>query len=247
MSTSVSTSNDNLTAKTGSKPNKSADQTIKILIIIAASVVLLVVGFFVIRIQGWVRGAEFSPTHFQQRDFSFYEIPLIHLQITPIRRSGSTPNAANFLRQKGLITAPLGQPAYWHLVSMQRGFADPSEADAKLLVDQLELEHNGALYWQKWTNDHPKSASIVWPIIQKLAERELYILIPRIFEIAQLEQASIGLQTKLDDYLVTQYRSLIQELVAADRAEVASQLVDEATADFPDAAPWKSYLAESNP
>ena len=43
-------------------------------------------------LQGNISGTEFSPTHFQQRDFGFYEIPLIHLQISPIKRSASTPS-----------------------------------------------------------------------------------------------------------------------------------------------------------
>jgi len=218
---------------------------------VIATVVLLVVGFFAIRVQGSVRGSEFSPTHFQQRDFRFYEIPLVHLQITPIRRSVSTPGTANFLRQKSMVQTPKGQPAYWHLVSIGRGISEPTAADAQFLIDQIQMEQDGVLYWENWSTDHPKSATILWPIVQKLAKRELYVLLPKMFEIAQGyhqgNQSPTELKSDFDSYLISQYTSLIQDMVAADRDEVALQLVAEAKTDYPDAAPWQSFLAKSNP
>ena len=81
---------------------------------------LIFVLFIVIRTQGFVSGQEFSPTHFQQREFSFYEIPLIHLQITPIKRSGSTPSTATYVRQNSADHAPYRRPHHWHLVSLSR-------------------------------------------------------------------------------------------------------------------------------
>lgn len=254
MSTSVSTSSSTQSADggvpgadIGAKPNKSGDRTVKLLIIIAASVLLLVVGFFVIRIQGYVRGSEFSPTHFQQREFNFFEIPLLHIQITPIQRSTATPSTANFLRQKGLIKAPLGQPADWHLVSLQRGLGTPVDADANLLIAQIELELDSDPYWRQWSIDHPKSAAVLWSTIQTLAERELYVLMPGLFEIAQFDQNEAELQASIDEYLIDQYADLIQDMVASDRWEVAKQLVKEAKSDYPGGAPWQSFLANSNP
>ncbi len=247
MSTSVSLPDTSSNFDSDQKAKKSSDQTVKVLIIVIAAVVLLVVGFFVIWVQGSVRGSEFSPTHFQQRDFHFYEIPLIRLQITPIRRSVSTPGTAKFLRQKSLIQAPKGQPAYWHLVSIGRGISDLTAADAQFLINQIQMEQDGVMYWENWSTDHPKSAAILWPIVQKLAKRELYVLLPKMFEIAQGNQSPTELESDFDSYLISQYTSLIQDMVAADRDEVARQLVAEAKTDYPDAAPWQSFLAKSNP
>ncbi len=95
------------------------------------------------------------------------------------------------------------------------------EADADLLIDQLLLNPDGDLYWKKWSNDHPKLAAVLWPVIQKLAERELYILMPRLFEFAQPDQSPADLQASIDAYLVEQYRGLIADMVAADRIELA--------------------------
>ncbi len=187
-----------------------------------ATVVLVFVLFIVVRTQGFVSGYEFSPTHFQLRKFSFYEIPLIHLQITPIKRAGATPTTATYVRQNSLITPYSGPPTSWHLVSLSRGLTGSTPADANLLVDQLNLLSGGNEYWRKWSIDQPKQAKILWPVIQKLAERELYILMPPLFELSQVEQTPEQLQEKIDNQLRTQYRSLIQDMKAADRDELCA-------------------------
>jgi hypothetical protein len=190
--------------------------------------------FIVIRTQGFVSGHEFSPTHFQQRKFSFYEIPLIHLQITPIKRSGTTPRTATYVRQNSLITPAPGTPTTWHLVAISRGLTGSTPADANLLMDQLSLRAGGDEYWRKWSIDHPKQAKILWPVIQRLAERELYLLMPPLFELAQIEQSPDCLQENIDSHLKQQYRSLILDMKAADRSELAQQLLVEATRDYPE-------------
>jgi hypothetical protein len=196
--------------------------------------------FFVIRTQGFVSGQEFSPTHFQLREFSFYEIPLIHVQITPIKRAGSTPTTATYVRQNALIKPHTGPPTSWHLVSISRGLTGSTPADAELLIDQLNLQSGGDEFWRKWSIDHPKHAKVLWSVIQKLAERELYILMPHLFELAQIEQTPQQLQQNIDDLLRGQYRSLIQDMQAADRRELAQQLLAEASKDYPQDAELKN-------
>jgi hypothetical protein len=248
VSTSVSqTADKSPSGDAPAKAGRNSDRTFKRFVIAASAVVLGVVLLIVIQTQGNISGTEFSPTHFQQRDFHFYEIPLIHLQITPIRRSTSAPSTANFLRQKSLINAPKGQPAYWHLITISRGIGGTSEADAHLLVEQLLLNPDGALYWKTWSTDHPKLAAVLWPLVQKLAERELYILMPRLFEIAQAEKNPPDLQAAIDRYLVGQYSSLIKDMAAANRMELAEQLLAEAKADYPDDSLWPDTLLERAP
>jgi hypothetical protein len=248
VSTSVSNSADE--SPLGDAPvktSKDSDRTFKRFVIVASAVVLVVVLLIVIQTQGNISGTEFSPTHFQQRDFGFYEIPLVHLQISPIRRSLSQPSTATLLRQKSLIKVPQGQPAYWHLVKISRGIGGTTFADANLLIDQLLLNPDGDLYWKTWTNEHPKLAAILWPVIQKLAQRELYILMPRLFELAQIDQKPDQLQAAIDSYLMEQYRELIQDMVAADRPELARQLLAEAKADYPHQGLWPATLLEAAP
>ena len=116
------------------------------------------------------------PPIFSQREFSFYEIPLMHIQITPIRRSPDRRPSNCDLRASEFADRPhTGKPSNWHLVSISRGVIT-TPADANLLIDQLKLKdrrtpNTGASGVSIIRN----SAKILWPMIQKLAERELYI------------------------------------------------------------------------
>ncbi|TWU56890.1 hypothetical protein Poly51_28080 [Rubripirellula tenax] len=226
-----------ITGTQGQRPanrGKAADnRKARLWVTLAATVLFVIVGFLVIRTQGYVSGSEFSPSHFQKRDFSFYEIPLIHLQITPIKRSGTTPETAVYLRQTGLIPAATGNPDVWHLVTIQRGLTGRTPADAQLLTDQLELNTGSNPYWKQWCTDHPKLARELWPTIQKLADRELYILMPRMLEIAQNQPSIEALQTEIDKYLKREYAGLIADLKETGRNDLAEALRQEASRDYP--------------
>ena len=193
-----------------------------------------------VRTQGFVSGREISPDNFLMRDFQFYEIPIVHLQITPIRRTASTPKTAIYLRQKKLIVDPVPATDRWDLVRISRGFSGSTPRDGQLLVDQLSLEHQGNEYWRQWSIDRPGQAKVFWPVIQRLADRELYLLMPPLFELAQRKQTAAELGSKIDQMLVIQYRDLILDMRSAKRDELATGLLDEALKDFPNAKELKA-------
>lgn len=216
-----------------SNPQVRKDRLVKRWVIVIATVMLVCVLFLVIRLQGYVSGVEFAPTHFQQRRFSFFEIPLIHLQITPIQRTAETPSTANYLRVNSLVQTHRGSPTTWHLVSITRGLTGATPADAQLLTSHLNLEHGGDQYWRTWSVDHPQHAKVLWPIVQDLAIRELYLLMPPIFEIAQIEQTPSDLQAQVEARLKSDLALLIQDLRSAGRTELADQILAEALQDYP--------------
>ncbi len=215
-----------------------------------AGLFLVAVAATVILTQGHVTGSEFSPTHFQMRDFSFYEIPVLGLQITPIKRSSSTPETAVFLRQNNYVPPPTGQPDTWHLVRITRGYSGDTPADAGMLIDPLTMTQNSDVYWKKWTTDHPKAGNVLWPQISKLAGRELYVLMPAILELAQDTTEPKKLSAAIDRYLATEYAVLVSDLHAAADAgktssrDVADGLLVEAIADYPDDAELKRLVAQ---
>lgn len=229
MSTSVSHSSNQ-----ASRPKRKGGRFARWWITGASGLIILVVGFLIIRIQGSVSGVEFSPTHFQTREFRFFEIPLLQWQITPIHRSASTPKTATYVRQKGLIPMANGVPQTWHLVSISRGLTGEEPADAGLLVDQMNFSMGKDRYWRKWSVDHPNRATVLWPVVQRLAERELYILMPGLFELAQEDRTPAELSTAIDNYLPAQYSRLIMDLAEAGRGDLAEALLEEARADYPD-------------
>ncbi len=227
MSTSVS----NSTAKPRKRKSK-----LRIWVSVLGGLFAIVIVGIVVRTQGRVSGVEFTPTHFQQREFSFYEIPILHLQITPIKRRSSTPATALYLRQNSLVKIAKGPPTddSWHVVSVSRGLAGQRPIDAKLLVDQLEAQPQSDPFWEKWSIDNPEHAKVLWPVIQKLAQRELYVLIPKVFELARQDSQPDELAERIDEYLRQEYSQLITDMRDANRDELADGLVAEILADFPD-------------
>jgi hypothetical protein len=215
-------------------PSARRERLVRRWVTIVATVLLISVLTLLILIQGRVSGVEFAPTHFQQREFRFYEIPLIQLQITPIRRSANTPKTANYLRVNSLVNTQPGQPSNWHLVSLSRGLTGSTPADAQLLTSQLSVELGGDDYWRKWSSDHPQHAKVLWPIVQKLAIRELYLLLPPLFEIAQAPQSAAELQARLESRLQADYAALIDDLRDSDRDALASEILAEALQDYPE-------------
>ncbi len=201
-------------------------------VIVVSTLGVALILFLVIRTQGHVSGVEFSPSHFQQRKFEFFEIPWIHLQVTPIKRSSSTSDAAQYIRQNGLITVPQGQPIQWHLVSISRGLTGSTPADGHLLARHLSLDH-GSSFWRKWSEDHPQSAAILWPIVQRIASRELYVLLPKTLELAHQLGDSAEFSDIVNNQVRTDYLSIARESRASGRVELAQDFVNEALGDYP--------------
>ncbi len=203
-------------------------------VVVVGAILSSLLIFVAVRLQGHVTGRELSPTHFHVRTFSFYEIPLLHIQITPIKRAGVTPKTATYIRQKSLIPNPKGDPKTWHLVTLSRGVSGTTPADAKLLHDQLTLKVDGGDFWRQWSIDHPQRAKKLWPVIQRLAERELYILMPGLMELALIDQTPAKFSEQADLWLREEYIKLVNDMREANREELAGQLLEEALTDFPD-------------
>ena len=209
---------------------------IRIWVSVSAAIIICVVLGLVIRTQGFVSGSEFAPSHFVRRSFSFYEIPLVHWQITPIQRSDDTPPAATYVKTKILKKVPKGTASNWHLVSLSRGISGTTNADANFLLAQLEFgdQNNSGSYWIDWSKQNPKHAAVLWPIIQRLAKRELYIFIPMVFATADSGGKSPAeLQKVIDEQLAEEYVSLVSDMREAGKMTVAATLLNEAVADYP--------------
>lgn len=170
----------------------------------------------VVMIFGWVSGVEFSPTHFEARQFSFLEIPLVQLQISAIRRDRITPDLNSYLATSSLITRPATPPDTWHLVELRRWALAPVDGEAKHLTRCLDYQTPGGSgsgsFWKAWSQQHPEAAGILWPRVQGLACKGQYALIPEVLRIAALRAASpVALGEELDRHIAAE-----TELWAAD-------------------------------
>lgn len=235
---------------------------------------------------GRVQGREFAPSHFEMRRFSFTEIPLLRLQITPINRVSETSGLQSYLSTSSLISRPAGQPTDWHIVQLSRLGGGSTPADAKLLTDFLDTDtgsypKHSQRHWHQWSLQNPKHAAVLWPVIQKLAQRELYVLIPSVFQIADAAapvavavtpvatttppttaaptaspsgsvppavhaappaptQSADVMRDRLQQFLISSYVGLIDDMRAAGMNDVAESLRQEAAADYPDEARFKA-------
>src|SRR4051812_28097777 len=133
------------------------------LVLTACAVVILLVTFMF----GSVRGHEFNPQTFDRRDFGFYEIPLIRLQVTPLYRTESTGDVETLLQaqkyvQPDLQAAPDPQaPDVWRLISFRRSSYTPPPTDVQILIRYLDArddKHNH--YWHEWSVKHATLAAI---------------------------------------------------------------------------------------
>lgn len=232
VSTSVSSSN-------SSDPSSRRRRGSRRSLIIVCSVLSLFLVGAVVVFKGHVSGTEFAPSHFQTREFSFYEVPFLHIQITPIDRKNITGPVARQILAKSWINVPRGTPPVdWHLVVLYRG-PTGTPAVAGLLIDELALQESGNAFWKRWNTDHPQRASVLWPTVQLLAQRELYILIPELMHLARSlpgNDNAVELQADVDVWLIGQYASLVKDLREADRAVLADEMLAEALSDYPSSA-----------
>ncbi|TVQ03216.1 MAG: hypothetical protein EA381_01830 [Planctomycetaceae bacterium] len=153
---------------------------------------------------GRVSGKEFSPTHFESRTFSFIEIPLLGIQLTPIDRRTSTSGFVNGLVRSRLVDRPASASDTWHLIEFERVGANPVAGAAKSLHGFLEYtdpDRSGNFFWDDWTQGHPAEAKVLWPHVQRLAIAEQYLLIPGLFRLASLAESPQDLAEKIDEYL----------------------------------------------
>lgn len=218
----------------------------KFWLIVLSTIILGGVLFLIILATGSVQGTEFSPTHFQTRRFSFYEIPLLRWQITPIHRVSNTPETARFLTQSKTLPLPNQAPTVWHLVEVERGASEAAPGDAALLVDHLRLMENSVAVWKQWSVDHPKLAKELWPKIADLANRELYVLMPRILELTRDADDLADWKQSIDRYLASEYVTLIRDMRDAGRDELADALLAEALAEQPDNPELQSLMPDAN-
>jgi hypothetical protein len=216
-------------------------------------VVLLVIAFLggLTMLFGRVSGEEFSPHDFQRRTFSYYELPVIGVQVWPVKRFDATGDVETEIVTKKLITVTKPKDPRWDLVLGYRGSAQVADGDANILVRYLDRSTStGGRTWLNWTTEKPKLAKVFWPWIAKLAQQELYLFMPDLFELA-----AAASEAKTED--VTAFEAELQRLLAQkyhdfgiaqqklQQHENAIMLLDEALKLVPEQKDWAKELEAS--
>jgi hypothetical protein len=193
-----------------------------------AAAVLLVIGYVSTRIFGAVYGEEFSPSTFQRRRFSYYEIPLVHLQITPISREDYSNTLETQLADEKLVLSGESHDARWDLVWARQGAQGPSYGDASILCAYLDARgEQQSLRWKTWTDENPELAKILWATVGRLADQQLYLLVPDVFGLAAQATEPSSFQQAVSDLLADRYELLARTQRELGDDPLARQLAQE--------------------
>ncbi|PQO31095.1 hypothetical protein C5Y96_12110 [Blastopirellula marina] len=152
----------------------------RVFIIVVIVLVIVVIGGTILLGTSSHSGEQFSPDGFQRRRFSYYEA--LGMRLTATDYFNNTGNLELNLVKNKWITSTGRKPKDkdWVTVSMltQGTFY---QSDAAILIDYLEMSNaTGAIDLDRWNQANPGYAAVMWPEIQKVAEGNMYILIPDI-------------------------------------------------------------------
>jgi hypothetical protein len=141
-----------------------------------------------------VRGKEFSPDLFQERQFSYYRIPG-----TSIRLSATSLTPAVSPNTKHVLGVMPATPASitWHVVEASQGAVSETHGPMILLHYLNSKNADGHSYWDEWSFRNPSLAKALWPIVQQAAKQDLYICIPELMRLAEKEQNALLLKKEL--------------------------------------------------
>ena len=195
------------------------------------SLLFCVITGLLVWVLGQVSGQEFSPQRFAVRRFRYYKIPFTQIQLTPVTFSPSVDRDISgisaYLRKNRLL-GKVSRQVRWDIMQMGGLGFDSNLGDADILVKYLEQPGAaGTESWLEWSKDKSRREVVeqFWPVVARLAEAKLYILLPDVFDWARKVSSASEFSARLREDLPKQ----IEKLAAAERARTnkgrAEQLV----------------------
>src|SRR5262249_25757702 len=70
---------------------------------------------------GGVHGTEFCPQTFERRSYSYYELPIVRVQMTGEQHEDLTGDTELLVTSKKYVAAPAGGKKDWHVLAGSRG------------------------------------------------------------------------------------------------------------------------------
>jgi hypothetical protein len=177
---------------------------------------------------GAVHGTEFCPQTFERRSYSYYELPLAHIQMTGERHADLTGDTEKCVTTNKFVSVGNGKKD-WHVLVGSRGTRLRRPGDAGILMQYLDAEESSSMNrWVRWSDEHGPLAKVFWPAVQRLALREMYIFMPELFDLAKSIDDPVKLQLELDRFAAQKLVLLARGRIARKDAAGASVVLDEA-------------------
>jgi len=186
----------------------------------------------VVLVLGWllmpgISGEEFAPDSFRRRAFRFREIPLLHIQVSGIRRDRIDHELTQWIQAQKILKVE--KDPRWDLVDFRRYGGDQANGDAKILTTYLDSKNSSRdLIWLNWSKANVKRASMLWPRVSLVARQGLYLFIPDMMDAAQRSKTATELKTRLDKVLVSQYYQYSLRALERGELQVAALSLSEA-------------------
>jgi hypothetical protein len=161
---------------------------------------------------GAVHGTEFCPQTFERRSYSYYELPIVRIQVTGERHEDLTGDTEKSVTTNKFITPPAGGKQDWHVLVGSRGTRLRQPGDAHILMQYLDAKDSqDAHRWLDWSNDHKPLAQELWPAVQQMAVHELYVYIPDLFDLAKAIDDPVKLKQELDRVVAERVKGRAKE------------------------------------
>ncbi len=176
---------------------------------------------------GAVHGTEFCPQTFERRSYSYYELPLVHIQMTGERHEDLTGDTEKHVTSSKYIT-PVAGKKDWHVLIGSHGTRHRRPGDAGILLQYLDAEDSSNVYrWVRWSEEHNNLAKVLWPAVQRVALHDMYIFIPELFDLAKSLDDSTKLQQELDRFVAAKLLILGRRMTQRKDPD-AIKVLDEA-------------------
>lgn len=203
---------------------------LRILAPILVGGVLLAMAWLWVVTFGGVAGEEFSPERFQRRQFTYYQIPGLGIQIRPVVRKAYRSNLEQFLVNKKYVQVTATEKkARWDLLHDTYHQPHGPDCDAGILSQYLDMTlESGGSFWEKWTSDHPRQAKVFWPAVAELARREMYIFLPELIEVARKHADSARFNRLVGGSLADSYAVLARAEQQSENHQRAIKLYGRA-------------------
>jgi hypothetical protein len=183
------------------------------LLLLLASVTLLF---------GGVSGIELSQQDLTARKFSYRQLPLVRIQISPVYREPIFSAASSVNIAQHLKPLARGKTIQWDLVEFSEANRSHPPADAAILYRILELKNtNNEFLWDAWSTKFPNRAAEMWPAIQDLAQCRLYWVTPKVMELYRSGSTDSTLIPERNEILSSAAKLAIEDFAAAGQYEAA--------------------------
>ena len=104
---------------------------------------------------GAVHGTEFCPQTFERRSYSYYELPLVRIQITGEKHEDVTGDTEKSITTNNWIAPAVTAKKDWHVLVGSRGTHLRRPGDAGILMLYLDATQEGSdRRWLRWSNDN---------------------------------------------------------------------------------------------